>query len=60
MTARASSTAALDAAPDDAGVLLPDCVLDPGVAGCGGAAAPVFGLLRTSMGWSVTAGGRAG
>jgi allantoin racemase len=49
--------AALREAPDDADALLPDCVLDPGVADLAGRLdRPVFGLLRTSVGWSRIAG----
>ncbi len=54
-------TAALQQAPDDADALMPDCVLDPGVAALSGRVGrPVFGLLRTSLGWSRTAGRSAG
>lgn len=54
-------TAALQRAPDEADVLLPDCVLDPGVAHLSGQVGrPVFGLLRTSLAWSAAAGRRAG
>lgn len=53
--------AALEQAPDHADALLPDCVLDPGVPDLAGRLErPVFGLLRTSMGWSVLSGRRAG
>lgn len=47
---------ALRAAPDHADAVLPDCVLDPGVAQLVGAGRPVFGLLRTSVTWSRLAG----
>lgn len=47
---------ALRAAPDHADAVLPDCVLDPGVAQLAGGGHPVFGLLRTSLAWSRLAG----
>ena len=54
-------TEALQQAPDDADALMPDCVLDPGVAALSGRVGrPVFGLLRTSLGWSRAAGRSAG
>ena len=54
-------TEALQHAPDDADALMPDCVLDPGVAALSGRVGrPVFGLLRTSLGWSRVAGRTAG
>jgi Asp/Glu/hydantoin racemase len=54
-------TAALERAPDEADILLPDCVLDPGVAHLAGRLdRPVFGLLRTSLAWSVAAGRKVG
>ncbi len=54
-------TEALRQAPDDADALMPDCVLDPGVATLSGRAGrPVFGLLRTTLGWSRAAGRSAG
>lgn len=54
-------TEALRDAPDEADALMPDCVLDPGVAALSGRVdRPVFGLLRTSVGWSRTAGRRVG
>jgi len=53
--------AALEQAPDTADVLLPDCVLDPGVAALSGKLErPLFGLLRTSLAWSAAAGRRVG
>lgn len=53
--------AALEQAPDDADALMPDCVLDPGVASLSGRLdRPVFGLLRTSLTWSALAGRRVG
>lgn len=51
---------ALRAAPDSADVLLPDCVLDPGVHALSDAGRPVFGLLRTSLAWSRLAGRSCG
>jgi len=54
-------TAALERAPDEADALLPDCVLDPGVAHLSGRLdRPVFGLLRTSLAWSLAAGRKVG
>ncbi len=54
-------TAALEQAPDEAGALMPDCVLDPGVPHLSGRLdRPVFGLLRSSLTWSVLAGRRSG
>ncbi|GIF63638.1 hypothetical protein Ais01nite_16730 [Asanoa ishikariensis] len=48
---------ALKGAPDGFDALLPDCVLDPGVADLAGTLpVPVFGLLRLSLGWSVLTG----
>ena len=53
--------AALEQAPDDADALMPDCVLDPGVAALSGTLdRPVFGLLRTSLTWSALAGRKVG
>jgi len=53
--------AALEQAPDDADALMPDCVLDPGVAALSGRLErPVFGLLRTSFTWSALAGRKVG
>lgn len=53
--------AALEQAPDHADALMPDCVLDPGVAQLSGRAGrPVFGLLRTSIGWSFACGRTVG
>ncbi|SNT55149.1 Asp/Glu/hydantoin racemase [Asanoa hainanensis] len=49
--------AALRDAQDGFDALLPDCVLDPGVADLAGTLpVPVFGLLRLSLGWSVLTG----
>ncbi|GAB4071184.1 hypothetical protein GCM10028777_38620 [Angustibacter speluncae] len=54
-------TAALEAAPDHADALLPDCVLDPGVPDLQARLdRPVYGLLRTSSTWSVLSGRRFG
>jgi Asp/Glu/hydantoin racemase len=54
-------TQALQDAPDSADALMPDCVLDPGVAHLSGVVGrPVFGLLRTSAGWSRLAGRAVG
>lgn len=53
--------AALEQAPDHADALMPDCVLDPGVPHLATSAGrPVFGLLRTSLAWSVLAGRAVG
>lgn len=53
--------AALEQAPDHADALMPDCVLDPGVPDLAGRLErPVFGLLRTSIGWSALSGRRVG
>ncbi len=53
--------AALEQAPDHADALMPDCVLDPGVPALAARLdRPVFGLLRTSLGWSALAGRRSG
>jgi Asp/Glu/hydantoin racemase len=50
-------TAALEGAADDADALMPDCVLDPGVARLSGRLdRPVFGLLRTSLAWGAITG----
>ncbi|MBQ0978675.1 MULTISPECIES: aspartate/glutamate racemase family protein [Micromonospora] len=52
-------TAALRGAPAGFDALLPDCVLDPGVADLAGTLpVPVFGLLRLSLGWAVLSGRR--
>ena len=50
---------ALTAAPAGYDVLLPDCVLDPGVDQLQGRL-PVVGILRLSLGWQVLTGRRAG
>jgi allantoin racemase len=53
-------TAALRGAPAGFDALLPDCVLDPGVAELAGTMpVPVFGLLRLSLGWAVQTGRRS-
>lgn len=51
--------AALRAAPDGYDVLLPDCVLDPGVAELAGEL-PVAGILQLSLGWQVIRGRTSG
>lgn len=49
--------AALRSAPAGFDALLPDCVLDPGVADLAGTLpVPVLGLLRLSLGWAVLTG----
>jgi allantoin racemase len=54
-------TAALRNAPDEADALMPDCVLDPGVAALSGELdRPVFGLLRTSLAWGAITGRSVG
>ncbi|WBB75887.1 aspartate/glutamate racemase family protein [Micromonospora sp. WMMD1128] len=51
--------AALRGAPAGFDALLPDCVLDPGVADLAGTLpVPVLGLLRLSLGWAVLTGRR--
>ena len=53
--------AALEQAPDHADALMPDCVLDPGVPDLSKRLErPVFGLLRTSIGWSALSGRAVG
>lgn len=53
--------AALEQAPDHADALLPDCVLDPGVAELSARLErPVYGLLRTTTAWSALSGRRTG
>jgi Asp/Glu/hydantoin racemase len=48
---------ALRRAPDGYDALMPDCVLDPGVAQLAGAlSTPVIGILRISLGWSILTG----
>ncbi len=48
---------ALRRAPDGYDALMPDCVLDPGVADLAGKlATPVIGILRISLGWSMLTG----
>ncbi|WP_404385342.1 aspartate/glutamate racemase family protein [Knoellia locipacati] len=51
--------AALRTAPAGYDVLLPDCVLDPGVAELRGEL-PVVGILQLSLGWQVIRGRRSG
>jgi Asp/Glu/hydantoin racemase len=52
---------ALEQAPDDADALMPDCVLDPAVPHLSSKLdRPVFGLLRTSVGWSRLSGRSVG
>ncbi len=51
--------AALRAAPTGYDVLLPDCVLDPGVADLAGEL-PIVGILQLSLGWQVIRGRRVG
>ncbi len=52
---------ALNDAPAEYDALMPDCVLDPGVAMLAHTAArPVLGLLRISLGWSVCTGRTTG
>jgi len=48
---------ALRRAPDGYDALMPDCVLDPGVAQLAGElSTPVIGILRISLGWNILAG----
>lgn len=48
---------ALRRAPKDYDALMPDCVLDPGVADLAGElSTPVIGILRISLGWSILTG----
>lgn len=57
---RDSEAAVIDAlrsAPDGYDLLLPDCVLDPGVAELAGEL-PVAGILQLSLGWQVLRGRR--
>lgn len=57
---RDSEAAVIDAlrsAPDRYDLLLPDCVLDPGVAELAGEL-PVAGILQLSLGWQVLRGRR--
>lgn len=51
--------AALRAAPESYDVLLPDCVLDPGVAALSDEL-PIVGLLQLSLGWQAIRGRRVG
>ena len=53
----AAVMAALRAAPAGYDVLLPDCVLDPGVADLVGEL-PIVGILQLSLGWQVIRGRR--
>lgn len=55
----AAVVAALRAAPDGYDVLLPDCVLDPGVEQLA-SELPVVGILQLSLGWQVIRGRRSG
>lgn len=55
----AAVMAALRAAPADYDVLMPDCVLDPGVAELADEL-PVVGILQLSLGWQVIRGRRTG
>jgi Asp/Glu/hydantoin racemase len=59
----AASTAAvveaLRSAPQGYDVLMPDCVLDPGVSELAGEL-PVAGILQLSLGWQVLRGRRSG
>lgn len=55
----AAVIAALRAAPDGYDLLLPDCVLDPGVADLMGEL-PVVGILQLSLGWQIVRGRRVG
>lgn len=50
---------AMTAAPAGYDVLLPDCVLDPGVDQLQGRL-PVVGILRLALGWQMLTGRRAG
>jgi len=48
---------ALRRAPEGYDALMPDCVLDPGVADLAGKLlTPVIGILRISLGWSILMG----
>jgi Asp/Glu/hydantoin racemase len=51
--------AALRSAPEGYDLLLPDCVLDPGVAELAGEL-PVVGILQLSLGWQALRGRRVG
>ncbi|HET7400101.1 MAG TPA: aspartate/glutamate racemase family protein [Intrasporangium sp.] len=55
----AAVVAALRAAPQGYDVLMPDCVLDPGVAELA-PELPVVGILQLSLGWQVVRGRRVG
>ena len=55
----AAVMAALRAAPTGYDVLLPDCVLDPGVADLTGEL-PIVGILQLSLGWQVIRGRKVG
>lgn len=54
-SSEASVIAALRSAPTGYDVLLPDCVLDPGVAALSGEM-PVVGILQLALGWQVLMG----
>lgn len=55
----AAVVVALRSAPNGYDVLLPDCVLDPGVEQLAGEL-PVVGILQLSLGWQVVRGRRSG
>ncbi|HET6692999.1 MAG TPA: aspartate/glutamate racemase family protein [Pedococcus sp.] len=55
----AAVIAALRSAPTGYDVLLPDCVLDPGVEALS-TELPVVGILKLALGWQVLMGRRAG
>jgi Asp/Glu/hydantoin racemase len=55
----AAVTAALRAAPDGYDLLMPDCVLDPGVADLADEL-PVVGILQLSLGWQAIRRRRVG
>lgn len=55
----AAVKAALRAAPDGYDILMPDCVLDPGVADLADEL-PVVGILQLSLGWQVIRGRKVG
>jgi Asp/Glu/hydantoin racemase len=55
----AAVLAALRSAPQGYDVLMPDCVLDPGVSELAGEL-PVAGILQLSLGWQVLRGRRSG
>jgi len=55
----AAVIAAFRAAPEGYDLLMPDCVLDPGVADLAGEL-PVVGILQLSLGWQAIRGRRVG